>query len=155
MDLSVTQIAAICYELNRVYCGILGDHSFPTWDFADNWQQQTNIDGVKKVLECRISSQLHRPEDSHESWMVEKLKAGWKYGEVKDPEKKEHPCLLPYSFLPEEQKLKDHLFTSTVNILLNLNPEFRKSSEVCHLPFMNYVGGQKDLGAQMGQTAGQ
>jgi len=42
---------------------------------------------------------------------------GWKYGAVKDADKKEHPCFVPYEELPKEQQAKDHLFKATVSAL--------------------------------------
>jgi hypothetical protein len=42
---------------------------------------------------------------------------GWKYGPVKDPEKKEHPCFVPYDRLPTEQKAKDYIFGAVVKSL--------------------------------------
>ncbi len=54
------------------------------------------------------------PEQSHEGWLAEKIATGWVYGPVKDTEKKEHPCMLPYDELPPSQKAKDALFVRTV-----------------------------------------
>jgi hypothetical protein len=51
------------------------------------------------------------------SWLAEKTKTGWKYGPEKDPEKKEHPCFVPYDQLPAEQKMKDHIFLAIVQVL--------------------------------------
>lgn len=42
---------------------------------------------------------------------------GWEYGPVKDPEAKEHPCLVPFSDLPREQQAKDFLFRAVVRAL--------------------------------------
>ena len=39
-------------------------------------------------------------------------------GPVKDPEKKEHPCFLPYDELPLSQRIKDYLFTAVVEAAL-------------------------------------
>jgi hypothetical protein len=39
---------------------------------------------------------------------------------VKDPEKKEHPCFVPYESLPAEQQAKDHLFKGIVAALAPL-----------------------------------
>jgi hypothetical protein len=47
--------------------------------------------------------------------MQEKKAAGWIYGPVKDPEKKEHPCIVPYDQLPIEQRTKDYLFKAIVD----------------------------------------
>ena len=54
---------------------------------------------------------------SHENWLMEKEADGWKYGAVKDTEKKEHPCFVPYGELPREQQVKDALFISVVRAL--------------------------------------
>jgi len=40
----------------------------------------------------------------HEVWASGRIKAGWKYGPVRDEIKKEHPCLIPYEELTEEEK---------------------------------------------------
>ncbi|MGA2153889.1 MAG: RyR domain-containing protein [Bryobacteraceae bacterium] len=50
----------------------------------------------------------------HEAWLSDKLRDGWKFGPVKDPTKKEHPCMVPYSELPLEQRIKDHLLKAVV-----------------------------------------
>jgi hypothetical protein len=57
------------------------------------------------------------PEASHESWMAEKVAAGWVYGPTKDPVAKTHPCIVAYSELPPEQRAKDHLFGAIVRSL--------------------------------------
>ena len=36
---------------------------------------------------------------------------------VKDAERKEHPCCVPYDALPVEQKTKDYLFRAVVHAL--------------------------------------
>ena len=54
------------------------------------------------------------PRESHEGWLREKEANGWKYGPEKDPEKKEHPCFVPYDALPAAQKEKDAIFVTVV-----------------------------------------
>lgn len=46
-------------------------------------------------------------ENVHEVWSVGRLKDGWTYGEVRNDEKKQTPCLVPYSELSEEEKEYD------------------------------------------------
>ena len=41
-------------------------------------------------------------EMEHGRWNVERLRAGWKYGPVKDSEKRISPFLVPWSELPDE-----------------------------------------------------
>ena len=43
-------------------------------------------------------------ENVHEIWAQERIKEGWTYGEVRDDEKKQTPCLVPYSCLSETEK---------------------------------------------------
>jgi len=54
----------------------------------------------------------------HEAWLAEKERDGWKFGPVKDAERKEHPCFLPFSELPQEQRVKDYLFQAIVRALV-------------------------------------
>lgn len=43
----------------------------------------------------------------HEVWALSRINQGWKYGNTRDDIKKEHPCLIPYEKLPEEEKAYD------------------------------------------------
>lgn len=40
----------------------------------------------------------------HEVWALGRISQGWKYGDVRNDELKQHPCLIPYEELPEEEK---------------------------------------------------
>ena len=107
---TMEQVAKVAHEVNRAYCQALGDDSQPTWEAAPEWQR----------VSARMGADLHTmgdfgPEASHISWMRQKLADGWKYGPVKDPEKKEHPCMVPFDQLPAEQQAKDHLFRGVVH----------------------------------------
>ncbi len=99
------RIARVCHEANRVYCESMGDLSQQPWEQAPDWQKLSSRNGVLGVL-CNGDT----PEASHERWMEQKVSTGWKFGEKKDPDKLEHPCLVPYAELPEQQQRKDHLF---------------------------------------------
>lgn len=106
-------IARVCHEVNRAYCTSLGDHSQPAWEDAPEWQRQSAITGVGFTL----SNPDAKPSDSHDSWLAEKRADGWKFGPVKNPEAKEHPCFVEYNELPSEQKAKDYLFQAVVRTL--------------------------------------
>lgn len=103
-------IARICHEANRAYCAGIGDNSQPAWADAPEWQRQSAIKGV----EFALANPNATPEMSHDSWSTEKISAGWVFGEVKDPEKKTHPCLVSYDKLPEDQRRKDSIFLGVV-----------------------------------------
>lgn len=114
--MNIPQIAAICHEANRALCQRLGDHSQLAWEDAPGWQVDSAINGV--------TFHRHNPDApasaSHDSWLAEKRRTGWKYGPVKDAGKKEHPCFVPYDQLPPEQQAKDHLFKAICGALLPL-----------------------------------
>ena len=106
-------IARVCHEANRAYCISIGDDSQPAWEDAPEWQRESAIDGVRFHLDSGEMDGFD-PAASHENWMRQKEDDGWVYGSVKDPVKKQHPCMVPYDELPEEQRRKDHLFTAVV-----------------------------------------
>lgn len=108
--MNVEQIAKTCHEVNRAFCKSIGDNSQPTWDEAPEWQKQSAISGVS----YHIKNPDSKPEDSHNNWLKDKEADGWVYGDTKNPDKKEHPCMVPYDKLPHEQQVKDALFIAVV-----------------------------------------
>lgn len=106
----IEQAAQLTHEVNRKWCQMNGDNSQVEWQYAPEWQKSSAINGVTAILEGRTNS----PEEQHQSWCEEKYLTGWKYGETKDAEAKTHPCLVDYSELPPEQRMKDHLFRAVV-----------------------------------------
>ncbi len=110
----VEQIAEVCHEANRAYCNSIGDASQPAWLEAPAWQKDSARNGVKYHLKTLGEGGEPSPSDSHESWLAEKLREGWVFGEKKDPEAKTHPCCVAYEQLPIEQKMKDYIFVAIV-----------------------------------------
>jgi hypothetical protein len=104
--------ARASHEANRAWCLAHGDTSQPAWEDAPQWQRDSAYNGVVGVLDGNT------PEQSHANWCAEKTRAGWRHGAVKNPEAKEHPCLVPYTELPPEQKAKDHIFVAVVRAVL-------------------------------------
>ena len=108
--MTIEDIARICHQANKALCELHGDLSQKNWEEAEEWQRESAINGVRFALanpEARASAQ-------HDSWCREKVEAGWMYGPVKDADKKQHPCLVPFHELPPEQQAKDYLFKSIV-----------------------------------------
>lgn len=71
------------------------------------------MDGVR----FRMNNPTAAGSASHDRWMQQKIEDGWKHGEIKDPSKKEHPCMVPFEQLPLAQQRKDHLFISIIDAL--------------------------------------
>lgn len=108
-----TAIAAVAHEVNAEYCRALGDVTQSTWEDAPQWQKDSALAGVR----LHLANPNLGPAASHEAWMRQKLDDGWTYGPVKNPEKKEHPCIVPFADLPKEQQIKDWIFRGVVHAI--------------------------------------
>lgn len=111
--MTIDQVAKVAHEINKAYCISIGDESQPSWEDAPQWQKDSAIDGVF----FHLNNPDAGPDASHNNWMNEKIQNGWKYGELKDPENKLHPCIVPFEMLPKEQQSKDYLFRAIVHSL--------------------------------------
>lgn len=45
----------------------------------------------------------------HEVWAASRISQGWRYGAVRNDELKEHPCLIPYEELNEQEREYDRM----------------------------------------------
>jgi hypothetical protein len=107
------RIAQVCHEANRAFCAAIGDNSQIPWQDAPDWQRQSTISGVRFHLANPGASVAA----THDKWLLDKQKDGWRYGPVKDPIKKEHPSYVPFDQLPAEEQAKDRLFRAVVRAL--------------------------------------
>jgi hypothetical protein len=115
MDKRTTAAMAI-HEINKIYCGACGDNSQKPWEEAEDWQRKAAYDLVDSVAQGEMTAR-----QSHEAWLSAKEKDGWVYGEVKDGEKKMHPCMVPYDQLPEFQKCKDTIQEAAARGILSFD----------------------------------
>ena len=57
----------------------------------------------------------------HEIWAQERINQGWTYGEKRNDVLKQHPCLIAYEDLPEEEKVYDrNTSIETLKLILKL-----------------------------------
>lgn len=110
----VEMVARMCHDTNSLYQKLIGEEPAPAWPDAPAEMRLSAITGVRRTLDDPGIT----PIELHDSWMTDKLKQGWRYGEVKDYEAKTHPCLLPYFELPIEQRRKDFLFRAIVSAMV-------------------------------------
>ena len=64
--------------------------------------------------------------NTHEIWARQRIADGWKYGAERNDVQREHPSIIPYELLSEEEKLYDRstaMETLKVIKLLNYNIE--------------------------------
>lgn len=102
-------VARVVHEATRALQYIQGDPApAEPWNSFSDDRRKVVIDGVRRARNGES------PRELHESWREDLLRHGWKYGLIKDPEAKTHPCLMPYDQLPGRQKDKDELFVQIV-----------------------------------------
>jgi len=111
--MKIEDIARIAHNANKSYCESLGDDSQLDWVLAPDWLRKSTIKGV----EFRLKNIHGTAEENHQNWVKDKIQDGWKYGKIRDIERKEHPNLTSWDNLPEFQKIKDVLFISIVDCL--------------------------------------
>ncbi len=124
--MDIGQIAKVAHETNKAYCSSIGDISQSDWEHAQQWQRQSAVKGVEFHLSFLSKGEIPPASASHESWLKEKTETGWKYGPIKDADKKEHPCFVPYNQLPVDQRLKDYLFGAIVKAFYDADKEDTK-----------------------------
>ncbi|XP_073986803.1 ryanodine receptor isoform X3 [Rhodnius prolixus] len=98
-------------------------------------------------------------ENIHEMWAMNKIEAGWMYGEVRDDVRRLHPCLVQFDKLPPAEKRYDtQLAVQTLKTIIALGyhitvdkpPSRIKSVRLPNEPFMQangYKPAPLDLGA--------
>ena len=60
-------------------------------------------------------------ENAHDVWATKRISEGWTYGPRRDDEKKQSPCLVPYSQLPDSEKQYDRdMAMNTLKLLRKL-----------------------------------
>lgn len=65
-------------------------------------------------------------ENVHDVWAQLRINEGWSYGEKRDNDKKETPCLVPYADLPESEKEYDrNTALETLKLIISLGYEIK------------------------------
>jgi hypothetical protein len=120
--------------------GPASNPSLVPWEEADETLKASNrrfAEGIEEKLEaagCALrpasageSSEPFRFTDreveelariEHERWMSDLVRDGWRWGAVKDPATKEHPLLVPWSELSEDERDKDRDAVRTLPSML-------------------------------------
>jgi len=69
-------------------------------------------------------------ENVHEVWSKGRIEDGWIYGQTRNDEKKETPCLVPYSELSDEEKEYDRKTAmETLKLIIKLGYTIEKREE--------------------------
>ncbi|XP_034756955.1 ryanodine receptor 3 isoform X7 [Etheostoma cragini] len=97
----------------------------------------TPVDTSQIVLPPHLDNVRDKlAENIHELWGMNKIELGWTYGKVRDDNKRQHPCLVDFSKLPEtERNYNVQMSSETLKTLLALG---------CHVSQV-YVNAEDDL----------
>lgn len=69
-------------------------------------------------------------ENVHDIWALTRKKEGWTYGEKRDDDKKQNPCMVPYCDLPESEKDYDReIAVQTIKLIKKLGYDMIKREE--------------------------
>ncbi|XP_031437386.1 ryanodine receptor 3 isoform X2 [Clupea harengus] len=105
------------------------------------------VDTSQTVLPPHLEHVRDRlAENIHELWGMNKIELGWTYGKVRDDNKRQHPCLIDFSKLPEtEMNYNLQMSSETLKTLLalgclvsHINPSAEEDLKKIKLP-KNYV----------------
>ncbi len=74
-----------------------------------------------KIQESLVELTEKIAENVHDIWAEGRIKEGWVYGKERNDSLKTHPCLVPYSELPESEKEYDRKTAmETVKLIIAL-----------------------------------
>lgn len=108
MDIPLEQVAIMCHQGNIAAQIVAGETPSPRWVWMRPEIKESTREGIRKAMAGAT------PEEMHASWSQNRKDAGWVYGEAKDEVEMTHPCLVPYSELPEAQRVKDAVMLDVV-----------------------------------------
>lgn len=86
------------------------------------------IDAKEVVLPKELEALAENiAKNVHEVWSAGRMKDGWTYGEERNDAKRQHPCLVPYEELTEEEKEYDrNTSVETIRLILKLGFKITK-----------------------------
>lgn len=141
------RVARVVHEANRTWDAVRNVPAGPPWDQAEPWQREAAVNDVKLAMAGAPPSQLH------ETWRARKLAAGWRPGDVKDPQAKTDPMLVPWTALPSQDTRTPELIAAITRALtcgrerwdvktlkdpdaaqVNLTPQTATVADLIHLP---------------------
>lgn len=124
------------------------EDTYPIDQFIDAWNDSKNylvtintkdmntyIPQPIDITDVELTEDLNElreaiAENAHEVWALERVAQGWSYGPERDDAKKENPCMVPYSQLPESEKDFDrNMAMNTIKLLKKLGYDIIKRED--------------------------
>lgn len=124
------------------------EDTYPIEQFKDAWSDSKNYlvtissNSMKTytpkpidLSDVKLTEDLNElreaiAENAHDTWAVERIAQGWTYGPNRDDNKKQTPCMVPYSQLPESEKKFDRdMAMNTLKLMKKLGYDLIKREE--------------------------
>lgn len=88
------------------------------------------IDTDKITLSNEIMELVEQlAENTHDTWAMQRMNEGWTYGDHRNDQLKQHPCLIPYQELPEIEKRYDrNTALETLKMIVSLGYSIKNES---------------------------
>lgn len=109
--MEIEQISKTTHEVHLSYCRSMGIDTQGKWEEISEAHKNGIISSVKGILLGEISTKV----ESHNNFINNKIKDGWKWGEYYCKNKKTNPRLVVYQLLSLEDKVKESLFFDCVS----------------------------------------
>lgn len=118
--------------------------TYPIEQFTDAWNDSKNYLVIASnkaeaytphpidLSDVELSADLNElreaiAENAHDVWAAERQAQGWTYGPTRNDEKKQTPCMVAYSLLPESEKKFDReMAMNTLKLLRKLGYDIVK-----------------------------
>lgn len=112
-------IAGIVNNLSAALAACIAEPDatqIPTWGEAGkDWREF-----VMQEVDKKLANPDATPADQHAEWLARMLSEGWTYGEVRNPEAKHHPLVLPWEELPIAHRMKNTAIHALILELRNV-----------------------------------
>jgi hypothetical protein len=110
---AIQRIAQVTHEAMRAWQKANGQAPAPPWSRAPKWMKVSSVASVS----WRINNPNAPASAQHDQWIAQKKTDGWRFGKMKDANRKTHPMMIPYRSLPLFERRKDALVNAVVDAL--------------------------------------
>lgn len=110
---AIQRIAQVTHEAMRAWQKANGQAPAPPWSRAPKWMKESSVASVS----WRLNNPNAPTSAQHDQWIAQKKTDGWRFGKMKDANKKTHPMMISYRSLPLFERRKDALVNAVVDAL--------------------------------------
>lgn len=88
------------------------------WDALNGVLKDRAVDTVRCLMTDRMALGVEIPaKELHDIWHANMIDMGWYYGPTYSFEQKLHPSMVPFDELPDDEKIKDAIWSGIIYAL--------------------------------------